>query len=47
LLSLKEKNVAIHQEPHIIATMPDHDLWLMWIRDSEENLLGIMEERKR
>jgi methylmalonyl-CoA/ethylmalonyl-CoA epimerase len=47
LLSLKEKNVAIHQGPHIIATMPDHDLWLMWIRDSEENLLGIMEERKR
>jgi methylmalonyl-CoA/ethylmalonyl-CoA epimerase len=47
LLSLKEKNVAIHQEPQIIATMPDHDLWLMWIRDSEENLLGIMEERKR
>jgi hypothetical protein len=27
--------------------MPDHDLWLMWIKDSEGNLLGIMEERKR
>lgn len=44
---LKEKGVSIHQEPHIIARMPDHDLWLMWIRDSEGNLLGVMEERKR
>ena len=46
LAALKEKGVSIHQEPHIIARMPDHDLWLMWIRDSEANLLGVMEERK-
>jgi len=45
--ALKEKSVSIHQEPHIIARMPDHDLWLLWIRDSEQNLLGVMEERKR
>jgi methylmalonyl-CoA/ethylmalonyl-CoA epimerase len=45
--ALKKKSVSIHQEPHIIARMPDHDLWLLWIRDSEENLLGVMEERKR
>jgi catechol 2,3-dioxygenase-like lactoylglutathione lyase family enzyme len=42
----KERKVTIHQEPHVIAKMPDHDLWLMWIKDSEGNLLGIMEERK-
>ena len=47
LLLLKEKKVPIHQEPQIIASLPDHDLWLMWIRDSEQNLLGIMEERKK
>ena len=45
--ALKDKSVSIHQEPHIIARMPDHDLWLLWIRDSERNLLGVMEERKR
>jgi methylmalonyl-CoA/ethylmalonyl-CoA epimerase len=45
--SLKQKGVSIHQEPHILAKMPDHDLWLMWIRDSEENLLGVMEERRK
>jgi len=47
MAALKGKGVSIHQEPHIIARMPDHDLWLMWIRDSESNLLGVMEERKR
>jgi methylmalonyl-CoA/ethylmalonyl-CoA epimerase len=44
---LKEKGVSIHQEPQIIARMPDHDLWLMWVRDSEGNLLGVMEEHKK
>ena len=47
LTELKAKNIHIHQEPQVIARMPDHDLWLMWIRDSENNLLGIMEERRR
>lgn len=47
LRALKEKGVSIHQEPQILARMPEHDLWLMWIRDSEGNLLGVMEERKR
>ena len=43
----KTKNIVIHQEPQIIARMPDHDLWLMWIKDSEGNLLGVMEERRK
>jgi catechol 2,3-dioxygenase-like lactoylglutathione lyase family enzyme len=45
--ALEEKGVRVHQEPQLLARMPDHDLWLMWIRDSEGNLLGVMEERKR
>jgi methylmalonyl-CoA/ethylmalonyl-CoA epimerase len=44
--TLKERNVSIHQEPFVLAKLPDHALWLMWFRDSEDNLLGIMEERK-
>jgi predicted enzyme related to lactoylglutathione lyase len=44
---LKEKGAAIHQAPDIIAKLPDRDVWLMWMRDSEGNLLGIMEERKK
>lgn len=43
---LQAKGVSIHQEPRIIAKLPGRDVWLMWIRDSEGNLLGIMEERE-
>ncbi|HLZ13289.1 MAG TPA: VOC family protein [Candidatus Acidoferrum sp.] len=44
--ALKAKNVVIHREPHVIARMPGSEIWLMWIRDSEGNLLALMEERK-
>jgi len=45
-LAFKNKNVSIQREPQLIARMPHSDLWLMWIHDTEGNLLGIMEERK-
>ena len=45
--TLKKRNVSIHREPHVIANLPGQELWLMWFRDSEENLLAIMEERKK
>lgn len=31
-------------EPHRIAKLPDHDLWMAFIQDSEGNLLGLMSE---
>ena len=31
-------------EPHLIARMPDHDLWMGFVNDSEGNLLGLMSE---
>jgi methylmalonyl-CoA/ethylmalonyl-CoA epimerase len=45
--TLQERKVKIVRPPHIIAALPGQDLWLMWFRDSEGNLLGIMEERKK
>ncbi len=43
--SLREKGVEFTEEPHMVARMPDHDLWLAFIRDPSGNLLGLMEER--
>jgi len=40
--SLKERNVAFIDEPHIIAKMPDHDLWMVFLKDTEGNTIGIM-----
>src|SRR3954469_7245638 len=44
--SLAAKGVQFLGEPHIIAKMPDHDLWLTALRDSEGSLVGVMEERR-
>src|SRR5205823_6250046 len=43
----QQRNVKIVSPAHIIAALPNQDLWLLWFRDSEGNLLGIMEERKK
>jgi len=34
-------------EPHLLAKMPDHDLWMTFFRDSEGNLMGLMSEVRR
>jgi methylmalonyl-CoA/ethylmalonyl-CoA epimerase len=34
-------------EPHLIAKMPDHDLWMTFFRDTEGNFLALMSEVKR
>jgi methylmalonyl-CoA/ethylmalonyl-CoA epimerase len=44
---MKEHGVKFEDEPHLIAKMPDHDLWMTFFRDSEGNLLGLMSEVKR
>ncbi|HKR26393.1 MAG TPA: VOC family protein [Acidobacteriaceae bacterium] len=45
--SLREQGVEFTEEPHMVARMPDHDLWLAFIRDPSGNLLGLMEEKRR
>lgn len=45
--AMKEKGVKFEDEPHLIARMPNHDLWMTFFRDSEGNLLGLMSEVKR
>jgi methylmalonyl-CoA/ethylmalonyl-CoA epimerase len=39
---LREKNAEIVQAPHLIAKMPDHDLWMGFLKDTEGNTLGVM-----
>lgn len=42
--ALREKGVAIIGEPHLTAPMPDHDLWMAFIRDPDGHLIGLMME---
>jgi len=41
---LKQSGARLEDEPHVIARMPDHDLWMTFFRDSEDNLMALMSE---
>lgn len=43
---LAARGVRFEGEPHLIAKMPDHDLWMAFFRDSENNLMALMEEKR-
>ena len=42
--ALMEKDVAFVQPPHLVARMPDHELWIAFLNDPEGNTLGLMSE---
>ncbi|MGA2415044.1 MAG: VOC family protein [Candidatus Sulfotelmatobacter sp.] len=44
---LKEKGVSFEDEPHVVAKMPTHDLWMTFFRDSEANLMALTSEVAR
>jgi methylmalonyl-CoA/ethylmalonyl-CoA epimerase len=41
---MKSSGVEFVDQPHLIARMPDHDLWMTFFHDSEGNLLAMMSE---
>ena len=43
-LVLKDRGSPFESEPRMIARMPDHELWMAFLRDSEGNLLALMSE---
>jgi methylmalonyl-CoA/ethylmalonyl-CoA epimerase len=44
---MKQSGVRFEDEPHLIARMPEHDLWMTFFRDSEDNLMALMSEVAR
>ncbi|HEU4649518.1 MAG TPA: VOC family protein [Gemmatimonadales bacterium] len=44
---LVRRGVEFVQRPHVVAELPDHDLWLAFFRDPSENLLALMSEVPR
>lgn len=44
---LKDAGTKFEDEPHVIAQMPNYDLWMTFFRDSENNLLALMSEIPR
>lgn len=44
--TLLARGVVFEGKPHIVAKMPDHELWMAFFRDPDKNLLALMSEVK-
>jgi len=45
--TLSSRGAGFEGEPHLLARMPDHDLWMAFFRDPDRNLLALMSEVPR
>ena len=42
--TLSSRGVLFEEKPHLIAKLPDHELWMAFFRDPDGNLLALMSE---
>jgi methylmalonyl-CoA/ethylmalonyl-CoA epimerase len=42
--SLSQRGAPFEGEPHLVARMSDHELWMAFFRDPDRNLLALMSE---
>lgn len=45
--ALRERGVTFAADPHLIARMPDHELWMAFFHDTEGNALALMCEKRQ
>lgn len=43
--TLKSRGVIFEQAPELVAKMPDHELWMAFLKDPDGNMLGLMWEK--
>lgn len=41
---IEARGAKFEQQPRMIAKMPDHELWMAFLKDPEGNLLALMSE---
>lgn len=44
--TLNHRGVPFEGKPHLVAKMPDHELWMAFFRDPDRNILAIMSEKR-
>ena len=44
--ALVARGATSEHEPQLTAKMPDHELWIGFLRDPDGNLVGLLEERR-
>ncbi len=45
--ALTARGVEFMQKPHLVARMPEHDLWMAFLADPDQNPIGLMCELQR
>lgn len=40
--TLSKRGVQFERGPHLVAKLPDHELWMAFLRDPDENLIALM-----
>lgn len=40
--TLSKRGAQFIRDPHRVAKMPDHDLWMAFLRDPDENVIALM-----
>lgn len=43
---LRSRGTSFIDEPHLVAKMPDHELWMCFFRDPDGHTLALMEEKR-
>ncbi len=44
--ALAGRGLSFDAKPHLVARMPDHELWMAFFRDPDRNLLALMCEKR-
>lgn len=44
--AIAERGAQVERPPQLAAQMPDHALWIGFVRDLDGNLVGLMEEKR-
>jgi predicted enzyme related to lactoylglutathione lyase len=44
--ALVARGATNERAPQLTAKMPDHELWIGFLRDPDDNLIGLLEERQ-
>jgi predicted enzyme related to lactoylglutathione lyase len=44
--SIIAHGATMERLPQLVAKMPDHELWIGFVRDPDGNLVGLMEEKR-
>lgn len=45
--AIVERGATDERAPQLAATIPDHELWIGFLRDPDGNLVGLMEEKRQ